>query len=333
MPQWVLWKWEQRPDKTTGELKWTKPPYQINGQHAESDNPATWATFDQSVAATEQYCTSEIGIVVTKNDELAGVDLDHCRNPETGVIEPWAMKIVRALNSYTEFSPSGTGVHIFLWAKLPPKDRKIGNFECYESGRYLTVTGNHVDGTSTTVEHRQSEMDAVHAEVFAERNKPRNNGKASTASALPNLDDKDILDKAFKARNGEGVWRLYHGDISGYASHSEADLALCSHLAFYTGPDPQKLDRLYRGSDLCSPKWDDPRGESTWGLNTIYKALEGAREFYSPNGQHASGGSPANEATDESPPAWEPPQPFDSVPVPEFPVDALPVDVARYVAQ
>jgi hypothetical protein len=332
--QWLNWKWEQRTDRTTGELKWTKPPYQPNGQHAESDNPETWTTFEQAVAAFEKGNFSGIGFVLTKDDGIAGVDLDHCRDPETGVIQSWAMRIVQALNSYTEISPSGTGLRIFLRAKLPPKDRKIGNFECYESGRYLTVTGNHLEGTPTTIEHRQLEMESVHAEMFAERNKPRGNGKVSSHTALPNLDDQELLDKVFSARNGKAVWRLFHGDISGYNSHSEADLALCSYLGFYTWPDHQKLDRIFRSSDLYRPKWDDRRGGSTYGQITISKALEGGREYYSPNGQ---GDYSSADAVLEPEPAWPEKQQLSERPsAPSLPADMVPevlrqwlLDIAR----
>jgi hypothetical protein len=268
-------------------MKWTKVPYQPNGQYAESDNPDTWSSFEAVVRAYEKGGFSGIGFVLTKHIEIVGTDLDHCRNPETGVIEARAQRIVGRLASYTEITPSNEGLRIFIRAKLPPKDRKIGNFECYDSGRYLTVTGNHLEGTPTTIEHRQAEMDAVHTEVFAERNKTRTHGKASSPSALPNLDDQELLNKAFSAKNGEAVYRLYHGDISKYNSHSEADLALCSHLAYYTGPDPQKLDRLFRASDLYRPKWDDQRGSSTYGQMTINKVLETRTEFYSTNGRTA----------------------------------------------
>jgi putative DNA primase/helicase len=119
VPQWVNWRWEQRPDRTTGELKWTKPPYQPNGQHAESDNPETWMRFEQAVSAYEKGNFSGIGFVLTNDDGFAGVDLDHCCNPETRAIESWAMRIVQALNSYTEISPSGTGLRIW---PLPNRD-------------------------------------------------------------------------------------------------------------------------------------------------------------------------------------------------------------------
>jgi hypothetical protein len=288
LPQWVNWKYEYR------KGKWTKPLYQPNDgyaedEYAESDNPDTWGTFDAAIAAYLRGSFDGIGFVVTGEDDFAGVDLDHCRDPETETIQPWAMQIVETLNSYTEISPSGTGVRIFLYAKLPPKDRKIGNFECYESGRYLTITGTHLPGTPMTIEHRQKQMEEVHAEVFAERNKPRPNGKINIPSMLPNLDDQELLDKAFNARNGEAVWRLYYGDINKYGSHSEADLALCSHLAFYTGPDYQKLDRLFRASDLCRPKWDDRRGDSTYGQMTVDRALGGRTEFYHTGGPNSDG--------------------------------------------
>ena len=99
-PQWVLWRWLERPDKTTGELKWTKPPYQPNGISAESDNPNTWVSFEEAKAAYETGCFSGIGYVVTADaettsrhpalvdDGISGVDLDHVVDPETGRIEP-----------------------------------------------------------------------------------------------------------------------------------------------------------------------------------------------------------------------------------------------------
>jgi hypothetical protein len=330
--QWVDWRYDYRKDK------WTKPLSQPNGECAESDNPNTWGTFDEALAAYLQGGFDGIGFVVTGDDGLAGVDLDHCRDPETGAIEPWALRIVQALNSYTEVSPSGTGLRVFLWAKLPPKDRKLGNFECYESGRYLTVTGNHLEGTPTTIEHRQAEMDAVHTEVFAERNKPRANGKISPPSALPNLDDRELLDKAFNAKNGEAIWRLYHGDHGKYDSHSEADLALCGHLAFYAGPDPQKIDRLYRASDLCSPKWDDPRGNTTWGGMTVAKALDGRTEFYQPGRSSTNGHRAANEASTFEPDEesesedWPERQPLPDKPAaPTLPIDMIPEPYRRWV--
>ena len=300
-PQWVLWRWEERPDRATGELKWTKPPYQPNGISAESDNPTTWVRFAEAKAAYERGGFSGPGYVVTvdaeatdehpgtQDDGITGVDLDHVVDPKTGKIDPRAQSIVDRLNSYAEISPSGTGLRIFVYAKLPPKDRKIANFECYESGRYLTITGNHLSGTPFTIEHRHEEMTAIHAEMFAERNKKRSKQSPPPKAAPVDLEDDALLEVAFDAKNGEAVRWLYHGDPGQYGSRSEADLALCSHLAFYTAGDPARMDRMFRASDLYRPKWDDRRGAQTYGEMTISKALDGATEYYT---GHSNGHKP-----------------------------------------
>jgi putative DNA primase/helicase len=119
------------------------------------------------------------------------------------------MLIVQRLNSYTEISPSGTGLRIFLEAKLPPQDRKIGKIECYETGRYLTVTGNRLQGTPTTIELRQREMEEVHTEVFGERQLRRNKPGAPRLAQPVTLEDDELLARAFASKNGDAVRSLF----------------------------------------------------------------------------------------------------------------------------
>lgn len=109
----VVWNRETR----NGKL--TKVPYQAHhpGLKAAVNNPGTWAPFADAVAAYEDGKADGAGVVL--GDGLVGVDLDGCRDPETGAIAPWAQSIIDALNSYTEISPSGTGVHILLRGSLP----------------------------------------------------------------------------------------------------------------------------------------------------------------------------------------------------------------------
>ena len=82
-----------------------------------------------------------IGVALTLDLGIVGVDLDHCYNSQTKSFEPWATAIMDHFNSYAEASPSGTGVRMFLKGKLPAGGHKKGNVEIYSSGRYLTVTG------------------------------------------------------------------------------------------------------------------------------------------------------------------------------------------------
>src|SRR5262249_50627892 len=157
-------------DPKTGEEDWDKPPLSAKGGPGSSTNPQTWSPFAEALTAYQAGGLDGLGIALERaEDDTApgpvGVDLDHCRNPETGVIDPWAAEIIRALNSYTEVSPSGEGVRIFLLGTLPPNGRKKGDYENYQTGRYVTVTGQHLDGTPTTIEHRQAELLRVHGQV------------------------------------------------------------------------------------------------------------------------------------------------------------------------
>jgi primase-polymerase (primpol)-like protein len=167
MECWLVWSYVEEIDPETGEVDWDKPPLNARGGAGSSTNPRTWSTFETALAVYLSKRLDGLGFTLSVKKGEAGevliaVDLDHCRNPETGEIEPWAKEIIAALNSYTEVSPSGEGIRIFLYGKLPPHGRKRGNFECYCSGRYVTVTGQRVEGTPATIESREAELLTVH---------------------------------------------------------------------------------------------------------------------------------------------------------------------------
>ena len=136
---WVVWRHEERP----GEDELTKVLYAPHtGRRAKTDDSRTWDTFEQALDAYTKSDYSGIGFVFSSGDPYTGVDLDHCRNPETGIIEPWAEQVIIALDGYTEVSPSGEGVHIIVRAKLPPGARnRRGCVECYSERRFFTITG------------------------------------------------------------------------------------------------------------------------------------------------------------------------------------------------
>src|SRR5262245_47762184 len=219
-PQWVAWKYVPDPNRP----KPTKVPYSpLTGERARPNDPATWGTFEQALALYHQCGMGGIGYVFSAEDPYAGVDLDKCREPATGAIDPGAQLIITALNSYTEVSSSGTGVHLILRGKLRPGGRRKGRIELYDSGRYFAMTGEHRRWTPRTIEPRQGELDAFHQLVWFEHN-----------GAAP-LSDKEVLRLAIIAQNGAKFSRLYWGDdtsgYDGYPSRSEADQALCSMLA------------------------------------------------------------------------------------------------------
>ena len=132
--QWVVWKLEERDGKPT------KMPYIAGGVgKASSTDMMTWRTFEEAVQALESGRYSGVGFVFCSGDPFAGVDLDKCRDPETGKLEEWAAEIVASFGGYAEASPSGTGVHIIVRGKAP--NMKRGRVEAYSSERYFTMTG------------------------------------------------------------------------------------------------------------------------------------------------------------------------------------------------
>lgn len=293
LAQWVCWRIEDRDGKPTKVPKSPK-----NGGNARADTAATWGTFEQAVKywqAHQGNGVAGIGFVFSAGDPYTGVDLDKCRVPESGEVEPWARKIITRLNSYTEVSPSGQGVHILVKGNLPPGGNRKGHLEMYDRGRYFTMTGLYLEGTPASIEDRQQELEALHAEIFS-RAAPKTPGP----SPALNLSDQEVIDRAHRAANGEKFAQLWRGDLAGHPSASEATAALLNHLCFWCGRDPERIDRLFRQSGLMRPKWDRKQSGSTWGALEIQKAMSRATEFYTPcqvsapgPGRRGNGGSAA----------------------------------------
>lgn len=304
--QWVCWHYETRKGKQT------KPPIQAksNGKllYAESNNPATWSDFATAAAAADRLGLNGIGLNVWADDNLTGLDLDHVFDPETGELDPLAIEVMDrfAAVTYCEISPSGHGIRI--WCKGKPQRSgkctgKVKWLEVYShpSNRYLTVTGNQWPGSADHVTEQQNALDWLHTRFMAKadstgtdsgsaqgNDKPRS---PSVDSAL-DLDDAALLDKARNAKNGALFGALWRGDLSGHGGdHSAADLALLNALAFWTGSDAARMDRLFRQSGLMRDKWDvvhDPATGRTYGAMSIDKAIAGCRETYS--GKRPDGG-------------------------------------------
>jgi len=157
-PRWVVWRYEERNGKPT------KVPYDARrGSRAASDDPQTWSTFGEAVRAVEGGGYAGIGFML--GDGWTGIDLDKCRNAETAVIEDWATDIINSVDSYTEVSPSGKGVHMLVMARLPKGRRRTGRIEMDDALRYFTITGQIV-GERRTLQERQDQVEALHARIF-----------------------------------------------------------------------------------------------------------------------------------------------------------------------
>jgi putative DNA primase/helicase len=262
LPQWVGWKFR---DKSNG--KKSKVPIRIRDKHpAAVNNPKDWTTFEYALERLgKSSAFSGIGFVFTEADDLCGIDLDNCLDSETGELSPFAQELVERINSYTEVSPSGKGIKIFFRNSKPQATKRTPKIECYCERHFFTVTGR-VFQNYTLIHDRTEEFNALWTERFG----PDATSQSSSCSAeaenwsqfLSTLnvpdDDDVILNTAMKARNGGKLIRLWRGiktDHSG--DHSRCDGSLCSILAYWCGPDPIRVDRLFRKSALMRPKWDE----------------------------------------------------------------------------
>jgi putative DNA primase/helicase len=319
--QWVCWRREQRDGKPT------KVPYSpLTGERASSTDPNSWASYSEAVAAYKEHGYDGIGFTFTKEDDFVGIDLDNCLSPDSGEVEPWAQEIIDELDSYAEVSPSGTGVHILVRATLPEGRNRKGPIEMYSHGRYFTVTGRHLEGTPRAIESWQQALEEVVRQVFEEKPESANGHKKEWSPYRNGLSDQEILAAAIRSKTRKKFSQLWTGEISGYDSTSEADQALCSMLAFWTGPDPGRIDALFKQSGLYRKKWE----RADYRDRTISKALDGRTEFYQPE-QTAPINMEGTNTTDSD--FGQNKELVELPEAPPFPVDALPQSCRRFVKE
>jgi putative DNA primase/helicase len=281
--QWVCWKLVSDVDG-----KPTKRPILAQtGSFASTTNPDHWSSYDEAVSNYERYSALGIGFVFTKDDPYCGIDLDTCRDKTTGEFANWAQHIIDQFDTYGEISPSGTGIKMIVRGKLPGAGNRRGCVELYEWGRFFTITGN-CSGTPKPIAERQAQLDALYHEHIAIR--PASEYQAEPPSvdeeelrAIRAIPDNQLLRIASSAANGKKFKDLWGGSTAAYADDdSAADLALCSILAFYTGRDHARIDKLFRKSGLIRKKWDERHGSLTYGEKTIAKACASTRTTYDP---------------------------------------------------
>jgi hypothetical protein len=182
---WVAWEFGTTDNEKVKKL----PVNPQDGWTAKTNDPETWGTYDEAERFSELHeldGIQGIGFVFTKEDPLCGIDLDDCRNPETGEIEQWGRDILQDLNSYSEVSPSGKGIKIFTKASLPGSGRNFGKVEMYDSGRYFTVTGQRLEEYPAEIEERQEQVVRLYEKLAQGSNPtPANPGTDSDPEEIP----------------------------------------------------------------------------------------------------------------------------------------------------
>lgn len=270
LPIWILWKIEKNEkDKDTKVL------YSANyNGRASSTDPRTWSDFRKVWNKLQNHLDeyAGIGIVVSKEYRLIFIDIDHC--VESGELSDTAADIIdHCKDQYIEVSQSGAGIHIIALGEIPKSYKNSQNgVEMYSEKRFCAMTGNALQASEPHED--QAAIDYIYNTYKKPERAYFELQKASSKHMLK--DDSEVLKRAMKH---EKFSLLYRGqwELAGYPSQSEADLALCAMLAFWTDRDPDMMDRLFRSSGLYREKWE----RADIRRNTIERAREFIQESYS----------------------------------------------------
>lgn len=262
----------------------TKLPVDANtGNLAKSNDESTWSDFETARASSVNFD----GIGFFFKEPYIGIDIDDVKGDinrykqddhDNNIVS----EFVDMLGSYAEISPSGNGIHIILKGELPPNGSRKGNKEFYSSGRFFTVTGDAIGGYVHIAD------DSDYGKVNFLHNKYIASSEPSPVRKIKevegnNLPENDLIRIAENSKNGmrfklfmQGGWEQF------YNSQSEADMAFVNDLAFWTSRDHGKMDSIFRQSSLYRDKWDSKRGESTYGNDTLNKAIADCSNVFSP---------------------------------------------------
>jgi len=246
--QWVCWK------EVTRDGKKTKLPVTPAGKPASSTDKATWNSFGDCAAAGSMY--SGIGFVFSSEDSFVGIDLDGCRNPQTGELEKWAKDVVLRLGTYTEVSPSGTGVKLFgstgeKWnhrnkvdLQLKPKHGKNPGVEVYDNGRFFCVTSRRLQG-ATEVMPVDENYDWLADTLGMRYSEPVVDGSGLTI-------ETPVSERAAK------YLEKMDSSVSGQSGHNKLFKAACAMVLGFDLSQSESYTLLARDfNPRCNPPWSE----------------------------------------------------------------------------
>jgi len=305
--RWICYQIEEQSDGTKKPPK--APSFRarngskslFNVDPTTTDHATTFyearAFVHRSAEASGTDGADGVGIVFTDADDLIGIDLDYCYDIDSGKIERWARDVVRQLDSYTETSPSGSGLHVLVRGELDHEfqnKHEIG-LEMYENDRYFTFTGNHIESTPSEINRRGDTVSEIQRAVMTEATSSPGATTLTESSPSNKTDDSDftapdpakfgsIEEQVVKtAREADDEFGpLFDGqNLEEYDSdHSRADYALACKLAYWCDGDIEQMDTIFRESALMRSKWDERRGATTYGQYTLTKACRDNQERY-----------------------------------------------------
>lgn len=266
-------------DLEPGDKKPRKVPKNaLTGGNAQSNNESTWCTYEEAVEGLYKYGFRGLGFFF--KPPYFGVDIDDVAD-EIQIYKDGQDSIVtefvHTLRSYTELSQSGNGIHIICKGTLPAGGRRKGKVEMYQNGRFFIMTAKPIS-EYTEINECTETIKTLHEKYIG-----GDTSKKFQQISTPSASDIEIIELARKSKQGAKFEMLYNGQWEGfYNSQSDADIALCNMLAFWTRKDYMQMDSIFRTSGLMRDKWDRKQAGTTYGQITLSKAIADCNEVYDP---------------------------------------------------
>lgn len=261
--------WPSLPYKLVprGNGRLGKVPVDRDGRPCNHRDARHHQPYTDVVSRVKQGEADGLGVVLPQG--IVMLDVDDCM--DAGSVDDRTGGLLKTLDSYTEISQSGRGIKTFAYGQKPGTRSRGNNLELYGPNQFAALTGR-VYGAYTVLRAAQGAINTVYS-MLGSAELPPVLPETTILTPVPN-DLTAILQRARQARNGDKFCRLYDaGDITGYASASDADYALLNMLRFWCGPNREVLDAMMRQSALMRPKWDRPVGDSTYGHRTIERVI------------------------------------------------------------
>ncbi|MCJ2069669.1 AAA family ATPase [Methylobacterium sp. J-030] len=288
-PKWVAWEYTWNDDRGL----WDKPPLNAkNGGLGSTTNAATWAPYDAAAAFATQRVQAGVGYVLSVEDEQSGIDLDKCRDPETGAFQPWAQVAIDFAETYTEISPSGRGLRFFVRGLVDGRKVDAAQVEIYTGGRYLTVTGRHVPGTPTEIReaprliaYLQERADQIRAaqKVAADLARDQERKKAekraeAQAQEQPRQSTSERASASARERGpreGSDFWRTVNDRA--LANLSAWVTSIFPGARYQSGTGAYRVDQRDLGEGYEEDLSLHPDGIRDFGVGDMGDARDGAR--------------------------------------------------------